>query len=118
VILKGEETGSISDGAAFELLRKFANHSREVTAEASWRGESVVCKVSGVFSATAEAFIIKGSGSLTFDVDGVVLSSCKFNVRLARMSAGEAAMNLEIGIPFASVSLDDGTRPILSRIPT
>ena len=89
-----------------------------MTAEAPWRGEAVV-KASGVFSATAEAFIIKGSGSLTFDVDGVGLSSRKFNVRLARMPpAGKAAMNIEIGIPFASVSLDDGTRTTLSRIPT
>lgn len=111
----GAEKGS----TAFELLRKLAGTSREVAAEASWRGGTVLCRVQGALSATSDTIKVSGWGLLTFDVNSVDISSCKFDERLSTNPLPrEAKTDLDTGIPFASLHLDDGTRITFSRIPT
>jgi hypothetical protein len=105
--------------AAFDLLRKLAGSSREVLAETSWRGESVVCRVWGAFSATTEAFTVNCAGSLVFDANSIDISSCEFEERLSTSpTPQEGAADIEIGVPFARLRLDDGTRITFSRVPS
>src|SRR5271169_1742138 len=92
------EAYSSSDEAALNLLKRLAG--RTVSIEVTFGDKSLIGVVAGIFSVSpsGEEFTVSGAGTVSFELNSLDVSSCKFDERRSELpTIGDAAMDVRIG---------------------